>query len=100
MVLVNFVVFVIFEILYYVVLFSCESLWMQITADVGKISKTVLRNFMFIFDELSEFVVIFVSNLIFLAVKIVFSFSSVTMRNYPETFYLYKGHNMAPEFWT
>ena len=48
---------------------------MQITADVGKISKTVQRDFMFIFDKLSEFVVIFVSNLIFLAVKNAVSFT-------------------------
>ena len=48
---------------------------MQITADVGKISKTVQRDFMFIFDEHSEFVVIFVLNLIFSAVKNVFSFT-------------------------
>ena len=47
---------------------------MQITADVGKISKMVQGDFMFIFDELSEFVVIFVSNLIFAAVKNVVSF--------------------------
>ena len=42
---------------------------MQITADAGEISKTVQRDLMFIFDELSEFVVIFVSNLILWAVK-------------------------------
>ena len=42
---------------------------MQITADIGKISNTVQRDLMFIYDELSEFVVIFVSNVIFLAVK-------------------------------
>ena len=36
---------------------------MQITADVGKTTKTVQRDPMFIFNELSEF--IFVSNLIF-----------------------------------
>ena len=36
---------------------------MQITADVGKTTKTVQRYPMFIFNELSEF--IFVSNLIF-----------------------------------
>ena len=42
---------------------------MQITADIGRISKTVQRDLMFIYDELSEFVVIFVSNFIFLAVK-------------------------------
>ena len=82
---------------------------MQITADAGEISKTVQRDLMFIFDELSEFVVIFVSNLIFLAVKNVVSFTQnefsrkrdcVTMRNYAETFYLYKDYNMAPEVLT
>ena len=50
---------------------------MQITADAGKISKTFQGDLMFIFNELSEFVVIviFVSNLIFWAVKIVASFT-------------------------
>ena len=42
---------------------------MQITADVGKISKTVPRDLMFIYGEILEFVVIFVSNLIFSVVK-------------------------------
>ena len=46
---------------------------MQITADLGKISKTVQRDFMLIFDEHSEFVFIFVSNLTFSAVKNVVS---------------------------
>ena len=82
---------------------------MQITADVGKISKTVQRDLMFIYDELSEFVVIFVSNLIFSAVKNVVSFKlnefsrkrgRRTMRNYVETFYLYNGYNIAPEVLT
>ena len=41
---------------------------MQIRADVGKISKTVPRDLIFIYDKLSEFVLIFVSNLIFSAV--------------------------------
>ena len=48
---------------------------MQITADAGKISKTFQGDLMFIFNELSEFVVIFVSNLTFWAVKIVASFT-------------------------
>ena len=48
---------------------------MQIIADGGKISKTVQRDLRFIYDEFSEFVVIFVSNLIFSAVKNVFSFT-------------------------
>ena len=68
---------------------------MQITADAGKILKTVQCDLMFIFDELSEFVVIFVSNLVFSAVKNVASFTQnefsrkrgcVTMRNYAEMF--------------
>ena len=48
---------------------------MQITADVGGISKTVEGDLMFIYDKPSEFVVISVSNLIFLAVKNVASFT-------------------------
>ena len=82
---------------------------MQIIADGGKISKTVQRDLMFIYDEFSEFVVIFVSNLIFSAVKNVFSFTEnefcrrrgcVTMRNYAETFYFCKRYNMAPDVLT
>ena len=60
---------------YYVVSFSWETLWMQITADVGKVQKTVQHDLMFIYDELSEFVIIFVWNLIFSAVKNVVSFT-------------------------
>ena len=48
---------------------------MQITADVGKISKTTQRDLTFTFDELSEFIVIIVSKLILLAVKNVVSFT-------------------------
>ena len=48
---------------------------MQITAGIGKILKTVKRDLSFIFDGLSESDVIFVSNLIFLAVKNVVSFT-------------------------
>ena len=48
---------------------------MPITADVSKISKTVQRDLKFIFDDLSESDVIFVSNLIFLAVENVVSFT-------------------------
>ena len=79
---------------------------MQIIADIGKISKTIQRDLIFIFDKLSEFVVIFVSNWIFSAVKNVASFTlnefsqkrnRRTMRNYAETFYLYNGYNIAPE---
>ena len=45
---------------------------MQITADISKISKTVQRDVTFIFDDLLEYV-IFVADLIFLAVENVFS---------------------------
>ena len=64
---------------------------MQITADAGKILKTVQPDLMFVFDELSEFV----SNLVFSAVKNVVSFTQneflrkqgcVTIRNYAEMF--------------
>ena len=48
---------------------------MQITGDEGKISKTVQRDLMFIFDELSEFIIIFVLNLIFSAAKSNVSFT-------------------------
>ena len=48
---------------------------MQITDDAGKNSKTFQRDLMFIFDELSEFVVIFVSNSTSSAVKNVVSFT-------------------------
>ena len=48
---------------------------MQIIADVGKILKIVQPDAMFIFDELSEFVMIFVSNVIFPAVKNLVSFT-------------------------
>ena len=71
MVLVKFVAFVLFE----VVSFSCQTLWMQITADVGKISKTVPCDLKFIFDELSECDNNFVPNLIFLVTANVVSFT-------------------------
>ena len=48
---------------------------MQITADVGEISKTTQRDLTFTFDELSEFIAIIVSKLILLAVKNVVSFT-------------------------
>ena len=47
---------------------------MQITAAADEILKTVQRDLVFIFDELSEFVV-FVSNVIFSAVNNVVSFT-------------------------
>ena len=48
---------------------------MQTTADAGKILKIVQPDAMFIFDELSEFAIIFVSNVIFSAVKNLVSFT-------------------------
>ena len=48
---------------------------MQITADIGKIWKTVQRDLKFIFDELSEYDNSFVPNLIVLAKKKVISFT-------------------------
>ena len=48
---------------------------MQITTDLGKRPITVQPDLIFVFDELSEFIVIFVSNLIFSAVKNVVSFT-------------------------
>ena len=48
---------------------------MEITADVIKISKTVQRDLMFIFDVLSEYGINFVSNSIFLATENVVSFT-------------------------
>ena len=90
---------------YFVVSFSCETFWIQITADVGKISRTVQRDLMFIFHKLSEYDINFVPNLIFSAVKNVsFTWNEfsqkrgcITMRNrnYAETFCLYMGYNIA-----
>ena len=48
---------------------------MQITADISKISKNVLRGLTFIFDVLSESRIGFVSFLVFLALENVFSFT-------------------------
>ena len=67
MVLVKFVAFVVFEVLCNLVFIrnslNTNSCWRS------KISKTIQRDLMFIYDKLPEFVAIFVSNLIFLAVK-------------------------------
>ena len=67
MVLVKFVAFVVFEVLCNLVFIrnslNANSCWRS------KISKTIQRDLMFIYDKLPEFVAIFVSNLIFLAVK-------------------------------
>ena len=48
---------------------------MRITADVSKISKTVQHDLKFILHDLSESDVIFVANVIFLAVENVVSFT-------------------------
>ena len=73
MVLVKFVAVVVFQILYSLVFMrsslNVNNCWRS------KISKTVPRELMFIYDELSEFVVIFVSSLVLSAVKIVVSFT-------------------------
>ena len=77
---------------------------MQITADIGKILKNVQGDLTFIFDDLSESSICFVSFLVFLAVENVVSFTktcfyrkrgSVTMRKYVETFHVNIGHNLA-----
>ena len=77
---------------------------MQITADISKIFKNVLRDLTFIFDVPSEITISFVSLLVFLALGNVVSFkkrcfyrkrSNVTMRNYVETFHTNIGHNSA-----
>ena len=47
---------------YWAISFPCETLYTQITADVGKITKTVQRDLTFIFDVISEYVIYFVSN--------------------------------------
>ena len=48
---------------------------MQITADMTKISKTVLRDLTFIFYVLLEYVINFKKKLVFLAVENVVSFT-------------------------
>ena len=76
---------------------------MQVTSDIGKISKNVQGDSTFIFDELSESRIGFVSFLVFLAVENV-SFTktcfyqkrgSITMPKYVETFLTNTGHNLA-----
>ena len=52
-----------------------------LNADVGKVSKTVQHDLIFIFNELSELVVILVSNLIFSAVKMLVSYKMSFMGN-------------------
>ena len=77
---------------------------MEITADISKILKNVQGDLTFIFDVLSERCIGFVSFLVFLALENVVSFtkthfyrkrSSVTMRNYVETFHANIGHSLA-----
>ena len=94
---------------YRVVSFSCQIFQMRITADISKISKTVQRDLTIIFNDLSESVVIFVPNLILLALENVVNFTQkefsqkrgcVTMRNYVETFCLYTAYKVAPNVLT
>ena len=78
-------------------MFPCETLQTQITAEVGKITKTVQRDLTFIFDVLSEFVISFVSFAVSLAVMavknvVIFTLNDFSrkwgcesMRNYAET---------------
>ena len=77
---------------------------MQITADIIKILKNVQSDLTFIYDVSSELRIGFVSFLVILALENVVSFtktcfyrkrSSVTMRNYVETFHANIGHNLA-----
>ena len=77
---------------------------MQITVDINKILKSVQSDLTFIYDVLSELRNSFVSFLVVLALENVVSFtktcfyrkrSSVTMRNYLETFHANIGHSLA-----
>ena len=77
---------------------------MQITADISKILKNLPSDLTFIYDVYSELRIGFVSFLVILALENVVSFtktcfyrkrSSVTMRNYVETFHANIGHNLA-----
>ena len=77
---------------------------MQITADISKILKNVQSDVTFIYDVFSELRIGFVSFLVILALENVVSFtktcfyrkrSTVTMRNYVETFHANNGHNLA-----
>ena len=69
---------------------------MQITADISKILKSVQSDLTFIYDVLTESRIGFVYFLVILALDNIVSFtkpcfyrkrSSVTMRNYVETFH-------------
>ena len=77
---------------------------MQITADISKILKNLPSDLTFIYDVYSELRIGFVSFLVILALENVVSFtktcfyqkrSSVTTRNYVETFHPSIGHNLA-----
>ena len=101
MFLMKSVPFVVFEILRSLVS-------MQITAEISKISKTVQRDPTFIFDELSEDGIGFVSNSVLSAVKNVISFmwnefsrkwGCVTMRDYAETFCSVRSTKWRLKFW-
>ena len=76
---------------------------MQITADVSKISKTFQRDLTFIFDVLSESLFGFASYLVFQAAEDVLQQSlrkrsSVTIRNYAETFQATHGYDMEYKY--
>ena len=77
---------------------------MQITADISKILKNISCDLTFFYDVFSELRIGFVSFLVILALENFVSFtktcfyrkpSSVTMRNYVETFHADIGHNLA-----
>ena len=77
---------------------------MQITVDISKILKNVQGDLNIIFDVISESRTAFVSFLFFLALENVVSFtrtcfyrklSSVTIRNYVETFHANFSHDLA-----
>ena len=77
---------------------------MQITADISKILKSAQTDFTFIYAVVSELRIVFFSFLVILALENVFSFiktcfyqkrSSITMRNYVETFHANIRHNLA-----
>ena len=77
---------------------------MHITADISKILESGQSDLTFTYDVLSELRIGFVSFLVILALENVVSFtktcfyrkrSSVTMRNYLETFHANIGHSLA-----
>ena len=74
---------------------------MQITADIGKILKSVQSDLTFAYDVLSELRIGFVSFLVILALENIVSFMFLSKKkqrnygNYVETFYANIGHNLA-----